>query len=82
MSSTHRHGPDPVALYLRVSSEEQRDRETIEIQEEFLGGSTNSSVSKWLRYTRMTASRVRSPCMNVPRAGDSSRTPKRASSGR
>jgi site-specific DNA recombinase len=37
MSSTNGHGPDPVALYLRVSSEEQRDRETIEIQEEFLG---------------------------------------------
>ena len=38
MSSTNGHGPDPVALYLRVSSEEQRVRETIEIQEEFLGG--------------------------------------------
>ena len=25
-----------VALYLRVSSEEQRDRETIEIQDDFL----------------------------------------------
>jgi site-specific DNA recombinase len=28
--------PEPVALLLRVSSEEQRDRETIEIQREFL----------------------------------------------
>jgi len=38
MPSTNGHGPkpEPVALYLRVSSEEQRDRETIEIQEEFL----------------------------------------------
>jgi site-specific DNA recombinase len=38
MPSTNSHGPKPerVALYLRVSSEEQRDRETIEIQEEFL----------------------------------------------
>ena len=38
MPSTNGHGPKPerVALYLRVSSEEQRDRETIEIQEEFL----------------------------------------------
>src|SRR5215218_3129977 len=36
MSSANGHGPDPVALYLRVSSEEQRDRETIEIQQEFL----------------------------------------------
>ena len=36
MSSTNGQGPDPVALYLRVSSEDQRDRETIEIQREFL----------------------------------------------
>jgi site-specific DNA recombinase len=38
MSSTNGHGskPERVALYLRVSSEEQRDRETIEIQREFL----------------------------------------------
>jgi site-specific DNA recombinase len=38
MPSTNGHGPKPerVALYLRVSSEEQRNRETIEIQEEFL----------------------------------------------
>ena len=39
MPSTNGHGSKPgrVALYLRVSSEEQRERETIEIQEEFLG---------------------------------------------
>jgi site-specific DNA recombinase len=38
MPSTNGHGPEPerIALYLRVSSEEQRDRETIEIQREFL----------------------------------------------
>src|SRR3712207_5712429 len=38
MPSTNGHGPKPeqVALYLRVSSEEQRERETIEIQREFL----------------------------------------------
>jgi site-specific DNA recombinase len=38
MPSTNGHGskPDQVALYLRVSSEEQRNRETIEIQREFL----------------------------------------------
>ncbi len=38
MPSTNGHGPksEQVALYLRVSSEEQRDRETIEIQREFL----------------------------------------------
>lgn len=42
MSSTNGHGPGPsearerVALYLRVSSEEQRDRETIDLQREFL----------------------------------------------
>jgi len=38
MPSTNGHGPKPerVALYLRVSSEEQRDRETIEIQDDFL----------------------------------------------
>ena len=40
MPSTNGHSPDEtpelVALYLRVSSEEQRDRETIEIQRGFL----------------------------------------------
>ena len=37
MTSKNGHdGPERVALYLRVSSEEQRDRETIEIQREFL----------------------------------------------
>src|SRR5215208_4784056 len=40
MTSTNGHGSsgatEPVALYLRVSSEEQRDRETIEIQDDFL----------------------------------------------
>jgi site-specific DNA recombinase len=38
MPSTNGHGskPESVALYLRVSSEEQRDRETIEIQGDFL----------------------------------------------
>jgi site-specific DNA recombinase len=38
MPSTNGHGSEPerVALYLRVSSEEQRDRETIEIQRDFL----------------------------------------------
>jgi site-specific DNA recombinase len=38
MPSTNGHGskPERVAPYLRVSSEEQRDRETIEIQDDFL----------------------------------------------
>ena len=38
MPSTNGHGskPERVALYLRVSSEEQRERETIELQREFL----------------------------------------------
>ncbi len=38
MPSTNGHGPKPerVALLLRVSSEEQRERETITLQEEFL----------------------------------------------
>jgi site-specific DNA recombinase len=37
MPSTNGHGAsERVALYFRVSSEEQRDRETIEIQREFL----------------------------------------------
>jgi hypothetical protein len=38
MSTTNGHGsrPERVALYLRVSSEEQRGKETIELQEEFL----------------------------------------------
>jgi DNA invertase Pin-like site-specific DNA recombinase len=38
MPSTNGHGgkPERVALYLRVSSEEQRDAGTIETQREFL----------------------------------------------
>ena len=38
MPNTNGHGskPEPVALYLRVSTDEQRDRETIEIQDDFL----------------------------------------------
>ena len=39
MANTNGHGSEAserVALYIRVSSEEQRDRETIEIQREFL----------------------------------------------
>ncbi len=38
MPTTNGHGSNPerVALYLCVSSEEQRERETIEIQREFL----------------------------------------------
>jgi DNA invertase Pin-like site-specific DNA recombinase len=39
MPSTNGHGSEAaerVALYMRVSSEEQRDRETIDIQREFL----------------------------------------------
>ena len=38
MPNTNGHGskPERVALYLRVSSEEQRDRETIELQRTFL----------------------------------------------
>ena len=38
MLSTNGHGakPERVALYLRVSSEKQRDRETIQIQRDFL----------------------------------------------
>jgi hypothetical protein len=38
MPSANGHSPKPerVGLYMRVSSEEQRDRETIEIQREFL----------------------------------------------
>src|SRR5215216_2838256 len=40
MSNTNGHGPEPerVALYLRVSSEEQRDAGTIQTQSEFLEG--------------------------------------------
>jgi site-specific DNA recombinase len=40
MPDTNGHGPKPerVALYLRVSSEEQREKATIKIQREFLDG--------------------------------------------
>ncbi len=41
MPSTDGHGSgeatEQIAPYLRVSSEEQRDRETIQIRREFLG---------------------------------------------
>ncbi len=38
MPSTNGHGfePERVALYMRVSSEEQRERQTIQMQQEFL----------------------------------------------
>ena len=38
MPTTNGHSskPEQIALYLRVSSEEQRERETIQIQREFL----------------------------------------------
>jgi hypothetical protein len=38
MPSTNGHGfePERVALYMRVSSEEQRERQTIQTQQEFL----------------------------------------------
>src|SRR5919202_2378967 len=40
MPSTNGHGskPERIALYMRVSSEEQRDAGTIQTQREFLGG--------------------------------------------
>jgi hypothetical protein len=40
MPTTNGHGSklERVALYLRASSEEQREKETIEVQEEFLEG--------------------------------------------
>jgi site-specific DNA recombinase len=40
MPNTNAHGAEPerVALYLRVSSEEQREKSTIKIQREFLDG--------------------------------------------
>ena len=40
MPGTNGHGtkPDRVALYLRVSSEEQREKATIKVQREFLDG--------------------------------------------
>jgi hypothetical protein len=42
MPSTNGHGPKPerVALYLRVSSEEQRERETIGLQAQFFSDYT------------------------------------------
>ncbi len=50
MHTTNGHGskPERVALYLRVSSEEQRERETIEIQREFLEQyCKNSTAWRW-----------------------------------
>jgi DNA invertase Pin-like site-specific DNA recombinase len=45
MPSTNGHGskPEQIALYLRVSSEEQRERETIEIQREFWSNTVSST---------------------------------------
>ena len=70
-----------VALYMRVSSEEQRDRETIEIQREFL---------RILRLYGLEVAQIYaddgvsapSPCTRGRKAGVSSRMPKRASSPR
>ncbi len=75
-------GQERVALYLRVSSEEQRDRETIEIQREFLGQFRDLYGLEVAEITRMMACRERSPCMSVPRVEGSLRTPERGSSAR
>jgi len=82
MLSTNGHGskPERIALYLRVSSEEQRDRETIQIQREFL--------EQYCRLYELDVADVYEddgisgtiPSTRGRRAGGSKRTPERASS--
>src|SRR3712207_7903866 len=71
MPSTNGHGAkqERVALYMRVSSEEQRERETIEIQDRFLseycrlyglevaGAYADDGVSRTLPLHQRTASK-------------------------
>jgi hypothetical protein len=82
MPSPDRHegGAERVALLLRVSSEEQRERETIEIQREFL--------QEYCRLYGLEVAQIYAddgvsgtiPCTRGRKAGDSSRTPIRGSS--
>ena len=84
MPTTNGHGSsgaaERVALYLRVSSEEQRERETIQIQQEFLEqyrelyGLEVAGVYQDDGVSGMVALHERSG------ASDYKRTPQRASS--
>ena len=81
MPSTNGHGSklERVALYLRVSSEEQRERETIDLQRDFLEQYRSLyelEIAK--RYMKTTAYPAPFPCTRGQRVGGSSRTPKRA----
>ncbi len=74
MPSTNGHGskPERVALHLRVSSEEQRDRETIELQRDFLEQYRSLyELEVTDTYMRMTAYPAPFRCMRGQRAGGS-----------
>ena len=68
MPGTNGHAtkPERVALYLRLSSEEQREKTTIKIQREFLDG-----------YCQLHGLEVAGRSMRGPKVGGCWRTPKR-----
>jgi hypothetical protein len=84
MPNTNGHGSgeatERVGLCLRVSSEEQRDRETIEIQRDFLTEYCRLYGLEVAECMPTTAFPARSPCTNGRRAGGSSRMPEAACS--
>ena len=82
MPNTNGHGHMPlrVALYLRVSSEEQRDRETIEIQREFLEQYCRLYGLEIAGSTRTMAYRAPFRCTRDPTAGGSWKMLRRADS--
>ncbi len=84
MPSTNGNGPksERIALLLRVSSEEQREKETIELQEEFLEQYCGLYELEVAEIYRDEVCRAPSRCTRGPRAGGFSRTQKRAGSER
>ena len=78
----HEDRAESIALLLRVSSEEQRDRETIEIQRDFLQEYCRLYGLEVAQTSLMTVYLAPFPCMRGQRVGGFSRTPKRASSPR
>ena len=86
MPTTNGHGSsgatERVALYLRVSSEEQRDRETIELQREFLEQYCRLYGLEVAEYMRTTVYPAPSPYTRDRRVSDSWKMPNRRSSGR
>jgi DNA invertase Pin-like site-specific DNA recombinase len=83
MPSTNGHGskPERVALYLRVSSEEQRDAGTIETQREFLDGYVRLHGLEVAGVYEDDGVSGTSRCMSGREAGGYWQTPRRADLG-